>query len=244
LKYLPTSVTRTTMEMEFKPYSANGIILLARQSEGRSGDYFSISLHRGHVEVRYNLGSGPVTLTSTHPVNLAIWNKLVVKRYRQDGMLMLNGGEVVTARAKGRNKSLNLKGYAYIGGFPALNTSSIEGMVAETSNFQGCIRDLQLRGRGVSLVSNTEPLLVEPHNIKDCSEHACSQLICKNGGRCTSRGDKARCACAKGFRGRRCHKKKKKRKKRRRKKDRKRKKINFPFIIANQEDYRKYKYSL
>ena len=36
---------------------------------------------------------------------------------------MLNGGEVVTARAKGRNKSLNLKGYAYIGGNKGPSTS-------------------------------------------------------------------------------------------------------------------------
>ena len=47
------------------------------------GDFFTIYLVKGHVEVKYDLGSGPVTLTSDQPVNMDSWNQLVVKRYRQ-----------------------------------------------------------------------------------------------------------------------------------------------------------------
>ncbi|XP_023334989.1 pikachurin [Eurytemora carolleeae] len=241
LRYLPSSVTSTTLDLEIKPYSPDGILLIARQNQNGKGDFFSIYLKKGHVEVKYDLGSGPVTLTSSTPVNLGAWNKLAVKRYRQDCMVALNGGEPVTSSARGRNKSLNLRSYAFIGGIPASNFSGIFGMVGTTENFQGCIREVGTRGRGISLVSDSEPLLLSSHNISECSELACSRFSCKHGGTCSLRSSKPRCSCPQGFRGRRCNKRKKE--KRGHKKRKYFSKVQIPFL-KNKKEYKRYKYTI
>ena len=63
------------------------------------------------MEVKYDLGSGPVTLTSSTPVNLGAWNKLAVKRYRQVGPVkgVMQGkliAVVYTLRTQGDQLSL------------------------------------------------------------------------------------------------------------------------------------------
>ncbi len=42
----------------------------------------SVSVN-GFVEVRYDLGSGPTSLTSVGPIQLGEWHHLLVERYRQ-----------------------------------------------------------------------------------------------------------------------------------------------------------------
>ena len=66
LKQVPYSVTRTSIELSFRTFSKEGLILLATQSTNSKGDFLSISLVAGHVEVRYDLGSGPSALVSSH----------------------------------------------------------------------------------------------------------------------------------------------------------------------------------
>ena len=97
------------------------LILLATQRERGKGDFLSISLVGGHVEVRYDLGSGPSVLVSSQAVTLGYWHRLVFRRYHQDGMLQIDLSDPVRGKASGRNKSLNIKGAMYVGGHPYMN---------------------------------------------------------------------------------------------------------------------------
>ncbi len=42
-----------------------------------------------HVEFRFDLGGGPVTLRSPSPLVPGQWHRVVFKRYHQDGMIQV-----------------------------------------------------------------------------------------------------------------------------------------------------------
>ena len=85
------SVTRTSVELSFRTFFNEGIIVLWL---GKT-DWMSIAVNGGYVEVRYELGSGPASLVSSTPVTLGQWHDLVFRRYHRDAMLQIDRGEPV-----------------------------------------------------------------------------------------------------------------------------------------------------
>lgn len=62
---LPSVNLRREAEIviELKPYTLDGVIFyVAQHLNIRSGDFLSVSLHRGFLELRYNLGSSRTTV--------------------------------------------------------------------------------------------------------------------------------------------------------------------------------------
>lgn len=53
-----------SLEIEFKAYSSDGLLLYNGQTMTGAGDFMSLALRDGHVEFRYNLGSGKSPLHS------------------------------------------------------------------------------------------------------------------------------------------------------------------------------------
>ena len=213
LKPISNSVTRTSIELSFRTFNKEGLIFLVKQRNGRKGDFLSISIVGGHVEVRYDLGSGPLVLVSSSAVTLGSWHTLVFRRYHQDGMLQIDKSDPVRGKASGRNKSLNIRGATYVGGHPYMNISG--DMVGTYKGMQGCVRDLKIRRKSIGLVEGVEPLVETAAGVVSCSSHPCSEGYCRNEGQCEVREGKrqAVCSCSQGFRGRRCHKRKEPRKK-------------------------------
>ena len=62
--------TRLTLEIEFKTFEINGILLYNGQTLSGEGDFTSLAIKDSHIEFRYNLGSGTVILRSHHPIQL------------------------------------------------------------------------------------------------------------------------------------------------------------------------------
>lgn len=52
-----------SIEVYFMPKAANGLILYNGQMKNGRGDFISLNLARGHLQFRYNLGSGIANLT-------------------------------------------------------------------------------------------------------------------------------------------------------------------------------------
>jgi len=52
----------TDLELVFKPLSADGLLLYNGFTTDGSGDFLSIQLLNGSVEIRYDLGTGPAIL--------------------------------------------------------------------------------------------------------------------------------------------------------------------------------------
>ena len=195
------SVTRTSIELSFRTYKKEGLLLLATQREDNKGDFLSIRLHGGFVSVEYDLGSGTSVLVSSAAVTLGTWHRLVFKRYHQDGMLQIDKSPPVRGRSPGRNKSLNIQGDIHIGGHP--HTSA---------GLMGCVRKLKIGRKSVGWRNGQDGVGVIP-----CFDHPCGKGFCRNEGQCELSEDREKpvCSCSNGFRGQRCGKKKRKRRKQR-----------------------------
>ena len=89
---LQGSVTKTTLRLSFRSFTPNGLLLFAHQRKDITlrGDFLTVSLVSSRVEVKYDLGSGAVIMTSSQPVSLGSWHSVVFRRYHQDGILQVN----------------------------------------------------------------------------------------------------------------------------------------------------------
>lgn len=70
------------------------------------------------MQFRYNLGNGPVILTSPEKVEMKTFHRVAAKRYHKDGVLIFNDGEDVAGQSQGMLKSLDLNHDSYIGNVP------------------------------------------------------------------------------------------------------------------------------
>lgn len=78
---------------------------------------FCYSFYR-HVQFRYNLGNGPVILTSPERVTMKTFHSVAAKRYHKDGVLIFNDGEDVVGQSQGMLKSLDLNQDTFVGNMP------------------------------------------------------------------------------------------------------------------------------
>ena len=115
---------KLSIEIEFKTYSHNGIILYNQQRFDGLGDFVSLAIVNGFVEFRYNLGNGPVVITSLDKVQLKKFHRVIIKRYHKDGILKLDEEEDIAGQSAGSLRALDLIEDAFIGFVPS-NTSRL-----------------------------------------------------------------------------------------------------------------------
>lgn len=72
------------------------------------------------VEFRYNLGNGPVVLTTIERIQMRKFHRVVAKRYQRDGLLQLDNSDAVAGQSQGTLKALDLLEDAYVGYVPTL----------------------------------------------------------------------------------------------------------------------------
>lgn len=109
---------KLSIEVEFKTYANDGIILYNQQNIDGQGDFVSLAIVNGYIEFRYNLGNGPVVISSLDKVQFKKFHRVVIKRYHRDGMLKLDDGEDVAGQSKGSLRALDLVDDAYVGFVP------------------------------------------------------------------------------------------------------------------------------
>ncbi|KAG8193219.1 hypothetical protein JTE90_005566 [Oedothorax gibbosus] len=201
--YKLEAYSRLSLEIEFKSFSNDGLLLYNGQTASSSGDFVSLTLKDGFVEFRYNLGSGAVVIRSSDRVPLGKFQKVVAKRYLKDGMLSVEGQENVAGRSQGTLNSLDLVENLYMGFVPG----SSKVLAANTGvdiGFNGCIRNFKIDRREINLKFPNSKVL-RSYGIKECYGNACSVLPCKNGGTCSSSERKSfHCQCPDGYSGEKC----------------------------------------
>ncbi|XP_047106358.1 agrin-like [Schistocerca piceifrons] len=68
---------KLSIEVEFKTYESNGIILYTQQEDDGTGDYVSLAVVNGRVQFRLNVGNGPLVLESGERVSDGAWHRAV-----------------------------------------------------------------------------------------------------------------------------------------------------------------------
>jgi hypothetical protein len=105
------------IEVWFLCHRPNGLLLYNGQNSNGNGDFLSINLVNGHVQLRYDLGSGMANLTSPERVTFGEWHSVKVTRNGPYGTLQLNTGSVVSDMSPGSLTELNLELPLYLGGY-------------------------------------------------------------------------------------------------------------------------------
>ncbi|TSK16092.1 Laminin subunit alpha-1 [Bagarius yarrelli] len=139
--------TSTSIVMFFKTLSPNGLLLYLASNGTR--DFLSIELVEGKVHMTFELGSGPLTLTSTKVYNTGVWFKIALNRNKRKGYLSImtadspSEREIIEAESPGTASDLNRSDLdpIYIGGLPA--SRPIRRQVVARS-YVGCIKNVEI----------------------------------------------------------------------------------------------------
>ncbi|XP_031777264.1 uncharacterized protein LOC100678116 isoform X3 [Nasonia vitripennis] len=172
-----------SIEVEFKTYAENGILLYDQQKQDGTGDFVSLAIVDGFVQFRYNLGNGAVILTSPERVSMKEFHKVVAQRYHKDGILKFNDGEEVVGQSEGMLKSLDLNQDTFIGNIPT-NYSKVFDNIGTSHGFLGCIRKLRINRVPIDLHLGYDKDIIETYRVKECRENGCANLPCQNGATC------------------------------------------------------------
>ncbi|KAJ8320450.1 hypothetical protein KUTeg_002037 [Tegillarca granosa] len=200
-----------TIEIGFQTYSHDGILFYSSQYRNGSGDFMSITLKNGHLEFRYDLGSGIAVLNSQDVLNLNQPYKIIVNRMGREGMLEIKGGGVVKGSSPPSLTSLNLKGPMYLGYIPdyvEVATDRMEvylGFVGCITSFKAGTTDSEHDYNLAFQQSVVSSDILGGQDIGVCGNNPCRSLPCQNGGSCQMLyTDSFHCTCSAGFSGKLC----------------------------------------
>ncbi|XP_053546192.1 basement membrane-specific heparan sulfate proteoglycan core protein isoform X4 [Bombina bombina] len=188
------------IDMEFKPLSPDGLLFFSGGKGAPVDDFVSLAVTGGHLEFRFELGSGLAVLRSTQPVALGQWHKVSAERLNKDGTLLVDSEAPVKRSSPGKSQGLNLKTPMYLGGVD--NTVDLPTAVNVNQSFQGCIGEVSINGKKMDISYS----FIESRSISQCYDSSpCDRMPCLHGGRCLSTGEyEFQCLCRDGFRGVRC----------------------------------------
>ncbi|KAM9217540.1 LOW QUALITY PROTEIN: basement membrane-specific heparan sulfate proteoglycan core protein [Leptosomus discolor] len=186
------------VEAEFLPLAPDGLLLFSAGKAAPVEDFVALALVGGHLEFRYELGSGQAVLRSAEPVTLGHWHRVMAERLHKDGTLVVDDAAPVKRSSPGKSQGLNLRTPLYLGGTePPLRPPT-------NASFRGCIGEVSINGKKVDLSYS----FLRSRGVGQCRQRSpCLHAACLHGGRCLplpADPPAHRCLCPPGFGGPRC----------------------------------------
>ncbi|KAJ8708619.1 hypothetical protein PYW08_010001 [Mythimna loreyi] len=163
LRALRGAYKRVRVRVRVRPERARGVLLLTGEHDDLSGDYLALMLRNGHVELRFDCGSGAGILRSPEPVRLGHWNTISVYRHRWDAWLRLNNGKRVRGRSKGLFSRMTFREPVWVGG--AGNTTGLQSKLGLSDGLLGCVDFLRINGDTYQLMKDAVATL----DISECA---------------------------------------------------------------------------
>nr|XP_033777434.1 agrin isoform X2 [Geotrypetes seraphini] len=127
-------------ELSLRTEATQGLILWSGKGLERS-DYIALAVVNGFVQMTYDLGSKPVVLQSTVPVNTNQWIRIKAQRKYRDGSLQVGNEAPVYGTSPLGAKQLDTDGALWLGGVEKLSVS-YKLPKAYSTGFIGCIKDV------------------------------------------------------------------------------------------------------
>uniref|UniRef100_A0A3Q3N9Y2 Laminin subunit alpha-1 n=1 Tax=Mastacembelus armatus TaxID=205130 RepID=A0A3Q3N9Y2_9TELE len=149
--------TSTSIVLLFKTLSPGGLLLYLASNNTR--DFLSLELVEGHVRLTFDLGSGPLILTSSRKYNTGMWYKITLQRNKRKGYLSIMAAdqssekEVLETESPGIASDLNRSDLdpIYIGGLPP--SRPIRRQVVSRS-YVGCIKNVEIARSNFDLLKD------------------------------------------------------------------------------------------
>uniref|UniRef100_A0A4W6FLZ6 Heparan sulfate proteoglycan 2 n=1 Tax=Lates calcarifer TaxID=8187 RepID=A0A4W6FLZ6_LATCA len=169
------------VELEFKPLDRDGLMFFCGGKKMKVEDFVAISMVEGHVEFRYELGTGQAILLSPEPVTLGQWHRVVAERNKKAGHLSVDQGPVERKMSPGKAQGLNIHTPMYLGGVHNMDILPKPANVSQM--FEGCIGEVSINNKKVDLSYS----FTESRSIRKCVDNSpCDRRPCLNGGHCMS----------------------------------------------------------
>ncbi|XP_036699513.1 basement membrane-specific heparan sulfate proteoglycan core protein isoform X6 [Balaenoptera musculus] len=188
------------LDVEFKPLAPDGVLLFSGGKSGPVEDFVSLAMVGGHLEFRYELGSGLAILRSSEPLALGRWHRMSAERLNKDGSLRVNGGRPVLRSSPGKSQGLNLHTLLYLGGVePSIQLPLATNVSA---HFRGCVGEVSVNGKRLDLTYS----FLGSRGVGQCYDSSpCERQPCRNGATCMPAGEyEFQCLCRDGFKGDLC----------------------------------------
>uniref|UniRef100_A0A8D1FK47 Pikachurin n=1 Tax=Sus scrofa TaxID=9823 RepID=A0A8D1FK47_PIG len=184
-------------EMTFRPDSEDGVLLYSYDTGSK--DFLSITMAGGHVEFRFDCGSGTGVLRSEEPLSLGHWHDLHVSRTARNGILQVDKQKVVEGMAEGGFTQIKCNSDIFIGGVPSYDDVKKNSGVFKP--FSGSIQKIILNDRTIHVKHD----FTWGVNVENAA-HPCVGSPCAHGGSCRPRKEGYECDCPLGFEGLHCQK--------------------------------------
>ncbi|XP_065277420.1 agrin [Emys orbicularis] len=139
-------------ELSIKTEATQGLILWSGKGLERS-DYIALAVVDGYVQMTYDLGSKPVVLRSTVPVNTNQWIQIKAYRVHRDGSLQVGNEAPITGSSPLGATQLDTDGALWLGGIEKLSLAH-KLPKAYSTGFIGCIRDVIVDRQELHLVED------------------------------------------------------------------------------------------
>ncbi|KAJ8258098.1 hypothetical protein GJAV_G00193140 [Gymnothorax javanicus] len=188
------------VEVEFKPLDPDGLMFFSGGKKMKVEDFVALSMVDGHVEFRYELGTGMAVLRSREPITIGQWHHVVAERLNKDGFLKVDQDREVRRSSPGKAQGLNIHTPMYLGGVPSMDILPKPANVSML--FEGCVGEVSINGKKVDLSYS----FTESRAISQCVDtNPCDRRPCLHGGSCLASAEyEYQCLCLDGFEGERC----------------------------------------
>ncbi|CAL8325836.1 unnamed protein product [Merluccius merluccius] len=188
------------VELEFKPLERDGLMFFCGGEKIKVEDFVAVSMVDGHVEFRYELGTGQAILRSPEPVSLGQWHRVVAERNMKEGHLRLDQGSMEKKTSPGRSQGLNIHTPMYLGGVRDMDILPKPANISEL--FKGCIGEVSINNKKVDLSYS----FTESRGVRKCVDDSpCDSRPCLHGGHCMPNAEyEYQCLCKDGFEGEHC----------------------------------------
>lgn len=146
-------------ELSLRTESTQGLVLWSGKATERA-DYVALAIVDGRLQLTYDLGSQPVVLHSTVPVNTNRWLRVRAHREQREGSLQVGNEAPVTGSSPLGATQLDTDGALWLGGLEKLPMGQALPK-AYSTGFVGCLRDVVVGQRPLHLLEDavTKPEL-------------------------------------------------------------------------------------
>nr|AAX09643.1 mini-agrin [Mus musculus] len=169
------------LALEFRALETEGLLLYNGNARGK--DFLALALLDGHVQFRFDTGSGPAVLTSLVPVEPGRWHRLELSRHWRQGTLSVDGEAPVVGESPSGTDGLNLDTKLYVGGLPEEQVATVLDRTSVGIGLKGCIRMLDINNQQLEL-SDWQRAVVQSSGVGECGDHPCSPNPCHGGALC------------------------------------------------------------
>uniref|UniRef100_A0A8C5SXB1 Agrin n=1 Tax=Laticauda laticaudata TaxID=8630 RepID=A0A8C5SXB1_LATLA len=139
-------------ELSIKTEATQGLILWSGKGLDRS-DYIALAIVDGRVQMTYDLGSKPVILRSTVPINTNQWIQIKASRVHRDGSLQVGNESPIMGSSPLGATQLDTDGALWLGGLEKLSLAH-KLPKSFLTGFVGCIRDVVVDRQELHLVED------------------------------------------------------------------------------------------